>query len=85
MTYPRTPVSTLVALPCPFCSAEQEVEVSAVIQLDVRPDGRGWIMEDVEASKMADQCWHCRAPGLRADLAPALAARLDALTVEDFR
>jgi len=85
MSYPRTPVSTTLLLSCPFCGADQEVNVSATIQLDVRPDGRGWLVEDVQAEPLADQCWHCRAPRLRADLAAPLAAKLDALTAEDFR
>jgi len=85
MSYPRTPVSTQLTLACPFCGAEQEVEVSAVIQLDVRPDGEGWLMEDVKAEPMASHCWDCGAPHIDRDLAPKLAARLDALTVEDFR
>lgn len=85
MSYPRTPVSAEVALRCPYCSAEQEVEVTAVIQRDVRPDGSGWLLEDVAAEPMTSHCWDCGAPRLRDALAPALAARLDALTVEDFR
>lgn len=85
MSYPRTPVSTDVTLRCPYCSAEQEVEVTAVIQRDVRPEGTGWIMEDVDAAPLPATCWACAAPHIDRDLAPALAARLDALTVEAFR
>lgn len=87
------PSVTTITLPCPFCSAEQEVEVTAI----VRPGrGRPWggeslippegpSLEDVKAEPMASHCWDCGAPRLRDALAPALAARLDALTVEDFR
>jgi len=87
------PSTAVIALLCPFCGAEQEVEVTAI----VRPGrGRPWggeslippdppSLEDVTPGPLPATCWACRAPHIDRDLAPKLAARLDALTVEDFR